>query len=184
QYLDRETGLHYNLHRYYDPDVGRFIVTDPIGLKGGLNLYQYAPNPLSYIDPLGLKPCAPTGEFDRITTGKVYRVIRPDEDPLSGLFSLNPNNIKTVAGHVTSGSRSPSQFISATKDLSIAEKWAAKSGNRIVEIDLSKVSGGAIDISSPKGLDLLGNQFARRLAKCSSEVLFDGPIPAGAINPL
>ncbi|WP_218067738.1 RHS repeat-associated core domain-containing protein, partial [Escherichia coli] len=55
QYLDRETGLHYNLHRYYDPDVGRFMVTDPIGLAGGLNLYQYAPNPLKYIDPLGLK---------------------------------------------------------------------------------------------------------------------------------
>ncbi|HGB9583654.1 TPA: RHS repeat domain-containing protein, partial [Escherichia coli] len=56
QYLDRETGLHYNLHRYYDPDVGRFMVTDPIGLRGGLNLYQYAPNPLSWIDPLGLCP--------------------------------------------------------------------------------------------------------------------------------
>ncbi|MEK9236358.1 RHS repeat-associated core domain-containing protein, partial [Escherichia coli] len=54
QYLDRETGLHYNLHRYYDPDVGRFMVTDPIGLRGGLNLYQYGPNPLSWIDPLGL----------------------------------------------------------------------------------------------------------------------------------
>ncbi|WP_252403266.1 RHS repeat-associated core domain-containing protein, partial [Escherichia coli] len=47
-------GLHYNLHRYYDPDVGRFMVTDPIGLAGGINLYQYAPNPLSWIDPLGL----------------------------------------------------------------------------------------------------------------------------------
>ncbi|EKS0980432.1 RHS domain-containing protein, partial [Escherichia coli] len=58
QYLDRETGLHYNLHRYYDPDVGRFIVTDPIGLAGGINLYAYAPNPLSWIDPLGLK-CGP-----------------------------------------------------------------------------------------------------------------------------
>ncbi|HBI7647614.1 TPA: RHS domain-containing protein, partial [Escherichia coli] len=54
QYLDRETGLHYNLHRYYDPDVGRFMVTDPISLAGGINLYQYAPNPLSWIDPLGL----------------------------------------------------------------------------------------------------------------------------------
>ncbi|MEC9881400.1 RHS repeat-associated core domain-containing protein, partial [Escherichia marmotae] len=54
QYLDRETGLHYNLHRYYDPDVGRFIVTDPIGLAGGINLYQYAPNPLSWVDPFGL----------------------------------------------------------------------------------------------------------------------------------
>ncbi len=55
QYADGETGLHYNLFRYYDPQVGRFIVQDPIGLNGGWNLYQYAPNPLGWIDPLGLK---------------------------------------------------------------------------------------------------------------------------------
>lgn len=54
QYADRETGLHYNLFRYYDPQVGRFTVQDPIGLAGGWNLYQYAPNPLGWIDPWGL----------------------------------------------------------------------------------------------------------------------------------
>ena len=54
QYADGETGLHYNLFRYYDPQVGRFIVQDPIGLNGGWNLYQYAPNPLGWIDPWGL----------------------------------------------------------------------------------------------------------------------------------
>lgn len=54
QYSDRETGLHYNLFRYYDPQTGRFTVQDPIGLKGGWNLYQYAPNPQDWIDPLGL----------------------------------------------------------------------------------------------------------------------------------
>jgi len=54
QYADSETGLHYNLFRYYDPQVGRFTVQDPIGLKGGLNFYTYAPNPLSWIDPCGL----------------------------------------------------------------------------------------------------------------------------------
>ncbi len=54
QYADSETGLHYNLNRYYDPDCGRFISQDPIGLNGGLNLYAYAPNPLGWIDPLGL----------------------------------------------------------------------------------------------------------------------------------
>ena len=53
QYADSETGLHYNTFRYYDADVGRFISQDPIGLAGGINLYQYAPNPLSWIDPWG-----------------------------------------------------------------------------------------------------------------------------------
>ncbi len=54
QYFDAETGLHYNRFRYYDPDCGRFISQDPIGLRGGINLYQYAPNPVTWIDPLGL----------------------------------------------------------------------------------------------------------------------------------
>ncbi|MGP3591501.1 RHS repeat-associated core domain-containing protein [Vagococcus sp. WN89Y] len=58
QYADAETGLHYNLFRYYDPQTGRFIVQDPIGLNGGWNLYQYAPNPLGWIDPWGLAKCS------------------------------------------------------------------------------------------------------------------------------
>ncbi|WP_210483821.1 glycohydrolase toxin TNT-related protein [Pantoea ananatis] len=57
QYLDRETGLHYNLFRYYDPDSGRFTQHDPIGLAGGINLYQYAPNALGWVDPWGLSRC-------------------------------------------------------------------------------------------------------------------------------
>ncbi|HAV1239623.1 TPA: Rhs-family protein [Salmonella enterica] len=63
QYLDRETGLHYNIHRYFDPDVGRFTTTDPISLAGGLNLYQYAPNPLGWIDPLGLANRPNNGKY-------------------------------------------------------------------------------------------------------------------------
>ncbi|MFD4841670.1 RHS repeat-associated core domain-containing protein [Achromobacter sp. NPDC058515] len=54
QYWDHETGLHYNRHRYYDPEIGRFIAKDPIGFAGGLNVYQYAPNPTNWIDPSGL----------------------------------------------------------------------------------------------------------------------------------
>ncbi|MBC3254753.1 RHS domain-containing protein [Pseudomonas paralactis] len=60
QYLDREIGLHYNIFRFYDPDVGRFTTTDPIGLAGGFNLYQYAANPIGWLDPWGLSACAPT----------------------------------------------------------------------------------------------------------------------------
>ncbi|WP_233267136.1 RHS repeat domain-containing protein [Aeromonas veronii] len=54
QYFDAESGLHYNRHRYYQPETGRFITPDPIGLAGGLNNYQYAPNPTGWVDPLGL----------------------------------------------------------------------------------------------------------------------------------
>ena len=54
QYVDRETGLHYNFFRYYEPDAGRFVNQDPIGLRGGNNLYTFAPNVQMSIDPLGL----------------------------------------------------------------------------------------------------------------------------------
>ncbi|WP_276526767.1 RHS repeat-associated core domain-containing protein, partial [Lonsdalea britannica] len=37
---------------------------DPIGLAGGINLYQYAPNPLTWIDPLGLSKCSPTEKYE------------------------------------------------------------------------------------------------------------------------
>jgi RHS repeat-associated protein len=60
QQLDEESGLHYNRRRYYDPSCGRFISADPVGLAGGFNLHQYAPNPVQWIDPLGLT-CCPCG---------------------------------------------------------------------------------------------------------------------------
>ena len=54
QYADRETGLHYNFFRYYEPDAERFVNQDPIGLEGGDNIYLFSPNIQSWIDPLGL----------------------------------------------------------------------------------------------------------------------------------
>ncbi|WP_193323321.1 RHS repeat-associated core domain-containing protein [Erwinia endophytica] len=66
QYLDRETGLHYNLFRYYDPVAGRFTQPDPVGLAGGINTYAYVPNPLGWVDPWGLSKCSLKSEIKEL----------------------------------------------------------------------------------------------------------------------
>ena len=58
QYVDHEKGLHYNFFRYYEPDAGRFVNQDPIGLEEGFNIYQFAPNAQDWVDPLGLSKCS------------------------------------------------------------------------------------------------------------------------------
>ncbi|WP_334040651.1 RHS repeat-associated core domain-containing protein [Burkholderia ambifaria] len=93
EYLDRETGLHYNLFRYYDPDTGRFVTQDPIGLAGGMNLYQYAPNPIRWIDPLGLSPL---GEIQQ----KINSIF---ESHLPAIQTIDPNATIGYRGSAASG---------------------------------------------------------------------------------
>lgn len=94
QYYDEETGLHYNRHRYYDPHLGRFISKDPIGLTGGINVYQYAPNPILWVDPFGLACRRPGG----------YRAHDTDKHGnLSPQVNRAPGNTNTAAdGYVQS----------------------------------------------------------------------------------
>ncbi|MDA8142225.1 MAG: RHS domain-containing protein [Desulfobacteraceae bacterium] len=64
QYFDPETGLHYNYWRYYDPKLGRYLMPDPIGLTGGVNVYTYVQNnPVMFVDP--------NGEFATVVGGAV-----------------------------------------------------------------------------------------------------------------
>jgi hypothetical protein len=75
-----------------------------------------------------------------------------------------------------------SQYISTTTELSVAEKWAAISGDGIVGINLDAVDGPVIDLSTPAGRELyLNGVTARNFAAASSEVLVQGYIPPEAM---
>ncbi len=90
QYFDAETGLHYNRHRYYNPGSGRFLTPDPIKLAGGLNNYQYVPNPTGWVDPLGL--ASAIGNYPKVTRDGQGRITKWD-------FDIAPDHIGT--GSVT-----------------------------------------------------------------------------------
>ncbi|WP_394560153.1 RHS repeat-associated core domain-containing protein [Aquipseudomonas alcaligenes] len=93
QYFDAETGLHYNRHRYYNPGTGSFLTPDPIKLAGGLNNYQYVPNPTGWVDLLGLHAtngqCPPSTSTPSKSTS---------QQPAVGQSSPNPPDVD-LTGH-------------------------------------------------------------------------------------
>lgn len=134
QYHDVETGLHYNRFRYYDPDVGRFVSQDPIGLAGGNNVMAYAPNPTGWIDPLGLAPCGPcplgTGIVARSVQGIEKRVLEWDkfgnEIVYRGMKEAHYNRL------VAEGTIKGTGETSTSPSIWYASKYAQKDGEILV----------------------------------------------------
>jgi RHS repeat-associated protein len=176
-YFDRETGFHYSRFRYYHPGYGRFISPDPIGLSGGLNEYAYVPNPLGWVDPLGLII--------------VYRNLRPEQDPSQGLDARRPGRGMTPIGHVMNASNKNfkgSQYMSATTDPAVAAEWR-EPGQTTVKFDTDHVvpdregNLSILDISDrEKAIQngLKGRTINR--AASSKEVLIEGHVPPGVIE--
>jgi RHS repeat-associated protein len=137
QYFDAETGLHYNRHRYYDPGTGQFVQPDPIGLLGGINNYQYAPNPIGWADPLGLKCKELTPE----EMNELKDLIQNDPDrayfKLRNMIRNDQLTFNTEKnGAVFWGtSRHPN-----TNNMLIAQDWAKANGKSTLE----QTSGGQI----------------------------------------
>jgi RHS repeat-associated protein len=69
QYEDEETGLRYNRFRYYDAEAGRFVSSDPIGLRGGAHAYRYAATPTTWVDPFGLANYTPQSHAHVVSHG-------------------------------------------------------------------------------------------------------------------
>lgn len=106
QYRDAETGLHYNLARYYDPDTASFLTPDPLGLVPGPNPHAYVDNPFRWTDPLGLEgdSTQPVRVYDdseyskhgsasgSSAKGEVSRAPTNGQAALDRSIDLDPNN--------------------------------------------------------------------------------------------
>ena len=101
QYHDRETGFYYNFYRHYDPRLKGYLAPDPIGLKGGSNLYLYPRNPLLWDDPFGLtcntmsnqlKKEIGESEMDRFYEDRGYALVgrAPGPNGVDGVYH-NPD---------------------------------------------------------------------------------------------
>ncbi len=85
QWEDSESGLHYNLNRYYDPETGQYLSPDPIGVDGGLRTHAYVHDPLRWFDPDGLARCTassrdvitrgPNGEITSVRERSIHRIL-------------------------------------------------------------------------------------------------------------
>jgi len=132
QYFDEETGLHYNRFRYYDPEVGEFTQQDPIGLLGGVNNYRYAPNPITWTDPFGLK-C-------KEANNTVLAQDESDDLGLNPLGEVIPSNFNILENRYNKA-----QLVLETKDSVIARSASILEGKK------------GIPIITPENLEALRN---------------------------
>ncbi|TBL82570.1 RHS repeat-associated core domain-containing protein [Hafnia alvei] len=162
QYHDRETGLFYNLNRYYDPTMKRYLTQDPLKLAAGLNFYLYvSANPITLMDPLGLMGMPNSGissTGDRSPEPNiVYRALtKEDADRVAAGLSIEakaPDGSWSAAEHVSNHSDDPSlpggasvnsPWISTTKLEDVANAY--DSGYGVVVIDLNKVPSTPVEV--------------------------------------
>jgi len=129
QYEDEETGLCYNRFRYYDPEAGRFISSDPIGLWGGLDPFQYSLNPILCADPLGLAPL----KWDN-----------PKSEPTFG---------HTFKKHGKGKKKTQSLIDTARAKNTPQGQWASdEEAAKVLADKRSCASGGVVDVDIPPGL--------------------------------
>ena len=159
QYYDSETQTHYNYQRDYDPESGRYLTADPIGLTGGTNLYAYVTNnPLALMDPRGesifswlgkkaaqkvlkkeLREALTKGvksRLKKITDAKLRKELADELDAIltvldamDGLSWWDAIELIPIAGDVVSGVRCTNTAIELGKRVTALERRVAKALN-------------------------------------------------------
>jgi RHS repeat-associated protein len=203
QYHDAETGLHYNLLRYYDPANGAYISPDPLGLLPAPNHRAYVQNPLTWLDPLGLMGSC-FSKVDEEETGyqpspnhtvpthysdnppaNVYRMdTRPPAEIAANGFAPRPGAAGglTLWGHVSRTypdrpgySRDDSQWISTGQGTMLHDGVVAGMipSHHLYRIDTTQTGGRFADVNATFGDHVYANQ---------NEFAHEGAIPAGAVT--
>ncbi len=137
QYFDAETGLHYNWFRYYSPQTGRYLQTDP--LMDGLNLYSYVRSrPLTYIDPYGLCGMSPLQQTQAVLD--LVGIFDP-----TGLADLANAVLYLFQGEWGYAAVSGIAMLPYLGDLPKFGKY----GDEVAEV-VSKNADGFVDLASPQ----------------------------------
>ncbi|WP_240601639.1 RHS repeat domain-containing protein [Flavobacterium columnare] len=186
QYEDPELeGLYYNRFRYYDCTIGNYISQDPIGLAGGFCIYSYVKDSNKFVDIFGWQDIW----FRALRLEDMENIKKGDD-----IISKDPTAKQSVVNHVNFGSEQwyGDQYISITKERSLAESWARSSGTEVAEIDLNKVQNNFLDLSTPegrekwilndKGAKFKNKQSAARMAEMMQEGLVEFSINNSAIK--
>jgi RHS repeat-associated protein len=193
QWADDETGLNYNLNRYYDPDSGQYLSADPIGLLGGARTQAYVHDPSQWIDPLGLQGCKPAGK--KISM-RAYRYEMPERfdttwDAHEWNVAARHRYTKKGLGGVY-GADSPATALAEVThwdvDLSTRELISKDvTLNNVLDLtdpSVRKQTAAAMDM--PFTLeDITGNnyEYTHKLGDWASQNGYDGILAPSARNP-
>ncbi|MGW0133904.1 DUF6531 domain-containing protein [Streptomyces sp. NPDC003299] len=157
QYFDPETGLHYNLHRHYDPETARYLTPDPLGLAPSPNPSAYVHNPHTWSDPLGLAP-----ECEETVLG--FR--KQTDHPLSRRIHIGEDGKVTITGK-------GALYVNLSGDIGHTVQFRGE-GGQIVEFQISsafrdKIRRTAIPQKQPEGLGFSKDEW-RQLKKICPEI--------------
>ncbi|MGW7572566.1 putative T7SS-secreted protein [Streptomyces sp. NPDC054765] len=146
QYFDLETGLHYNVHRYYDTESGRYLSADPLGLTPSPNPITYVENPHSWADPLGLTPCTPEGvesvrgddlgSLFHYTNEKGYQGIMESGELRPSVKANNPKDARYGDGQYLSDVKPGTKTAGQLSHAFLRVPWAGHKFSHFMEIDV------------------------------------------------
>src|SRR5690606_26085297 len=141
QYADTESGLFYNLHRYYDPKQGRYTQSDPLGQLASMNPYSYVDaNPVNWLDPLGLAKLQYVliDTFGGDPTAASKRTIKDGIDTRMLHFAVY---VTDIAGRPGAGFIYDPSGIYSGLDYSGAVTWNEASGDKWSDFSSFYISG-------------------------------------------